>query len=153
MSWFDDQEICKFNSHGKFFKTRKYFEEYIESTNKLDKVVWAICHVSDGHIGNIALQNISIINRNAELAVIIGNSEHHGKGVAYLAASTMIRHGFYKLNLERIYCGTAANNTAMSRLAISIGMLEEGRRRKHIFLDGEWVDMVEYGLLREEYDG
>ena len=31
-----------------------------------------------------------------------------------------------KLNLERIYCGTASGNMGMQRLALRMGMIEEG---------------------------
>lgn len=149
-SWFEDQEVCRFNSHGKFFRNTDYFRHYIATVNNDDRVVWAICHQLDGHIGNISLQTISIINRNAEFAIIIGDRRHIGKGVSKLAGFKIVQHGFYKLNLERIYCGMADTNKAMKALAIALGMAEEGRRRKHFFLDGEWIDLVEYGLLRED---
>lgn len=148
-TWFEDQEICRFNSHGKFFKNIDYFRQYI-ALDKEDRVVWAICHQTDGHIGNISLQNISVINRNAEFAIIIGNKHHLGKGLGKLAGLRLIQHGFFKLNLKRVYCGTADSNKAMKSLAVSLGMIEEGRRLKHLFLDGEWVDLIEYGLLRED---
>jgi RimJ/RimL family protein N-acetyltransferase len=55
------------------------------------------------------------------------------------------------LNLERIHCGTAAGNAGMQGLARKLGMREEGRRRSHLFLEGERVDVLEYGILREEF--
>jgi [ribosomal protein S5]-alanine N-acetyltransferase len=149
-TWFEDQEICNLNSHGKFFKNIDYFRQYIASLNVENKVVWAICHQSDGHIGNVSLQSISMINRNAEFAIILGDKRHWGKGVSKLAGFKLIQHAFYKLNLQRIYCGTADLNIAMQALAMSLGMVEEGRRRKHMFINGKWVDMLEYGLLRED---
>lgn len=150
LSWFEDQEVCRYNSHGKQFKTRDYFEKYFRSLNDEDKMVWAICHTVDGHIGNISLQNISAINRHAEFAVLLGDRRHWGKGVARLAGEKLIEHGFGKLNLERIYCGTAAGNMAMRKLAVALGMVEEGCRRSHLYLDGFWMDVIEYGLLRSE---
>ena len=149
-SWFEDQEVCRYNSHGKFFKTLVDFRMFIDNLNTGDKVVWAICHVSDGHIGNISLQGISFINRHADFAVMIGDKRHWGKGVAYLASQAMFSHGFNKLNLERIWCATAAPNKAMRNLAKRLGMVEEGCRRSHLYLNGEWVDMIEFGILRNE---
>ena len=151
-SWFEDQDVCKYNSHGKFFKTRSHFQAYLNGLNSESQVVWAICHREDGHVGNIALQIISFINRNADFGIVMGDSEHWGKGVAYEAAKKVIYHGFCKLNLERIYCATAATNVPMRNLAKKLGMVEEGCRRAHLYLDGEWVDMVDYGILRREYD-
>jgi ribosomal-protein-alanine N-acetyltransferase len=151
LSWFEDQDVCRYNSHGKFFKNRDYFKEYFQALNAEDRVVWAICHTADGHIGNISLQNLSSINRHAEFAILLGDRRHWGKGVARLAGEKLIGHGFDKLNLERIHCGTAAGNVAMRKLALALGMIEEGCRRSHCFIDGNWMDVIEYGLLRSEF--
>ena len=149
--WFEDQEVTKYNSHGKFVKTQESFQTYFESLNDYDRVVWAICHDTDGHIGNVSLQDISFINRNAEFAILIGDKRHWHKGVARLASVQLISHGFLKLNLKRIYCGTALSNMGMRKLALALGFKEEGCRRSHLFLEGQWIDIVEYGLLCEEH--
>lgn len=151
LSWFEDQEVCRFNSHGAFPKTAEYFRAYFEASNNEDRVVWAVCHDADGHIGNISLQSISLIDQNAEFAVLIGDRRHWGKGVALAAGRRLIEHGFSKLNLERVYCGTVATNVGMIRVAERLGMQLEGRRRSQRFLDGDWVDVVEFGLLRQEW--
>jgi [ribosomal protein S5]-alanine N-acetyltransferase len=151
-SWFEDQEVCRFNSHGKFAKNAEWFREFYRGLNREDQLVWAVCHRDDGHVGNVSLQGISPINRNAEYAILIGNRQHWRRSVGLNASRTLLRHGFQKLNLERIYCGTAATNVGLQGLAAQLGMVEEGRRRKHLFLDGEWVDMVEFGVLRSEFE-
>ncbi len=149
--WFEDQEICRYNSHGKFFKPRSYFEAYLSELDREDHVVLAICHEADGHIGNLSLQDISLINRTAEFAILLGDKRHWGKDVGFLAGHALISHGFSKLNLERIYCGTAATNIGMQKLAKSLGMVLEGTRRQHLFLDGSRIDMLEFGILRAEF--
>ena len=149
-SWFEDQDVCRYNSHGNFFKTSEYFREFYRSINLEDRVVWAICNHQDGHIGNISLQNISQINRNAEFGILLGDKRHWGRGVGRMAGAELIAHGFRNLNLERIYCGTAETNEGMNRLALYLGMKEEGRRRSQLFLSGAWVDVIEYGILKLE---
>jgi ribosomal-protein-alanine N-acetyltransferase len=150
MSWFEDQEVTRWNSHGKFFKNADYFRDYLAGLNSEDQVTWAICHVADGHIGNISLQKISFIDRNADFGVLIGNRNHWAKGVSLEAGKLLIRHGFNKINLERIWCSTPATNVAMRKLAKKLGMAEEGCRRGHLFVDGAYVDMIEFGILRSE---
>ncbi len=150
ISWFEDQEVCKYNSHGKMLNSYEYYNSYIRSANGLSSLVWAICHNSEGHVGNVSLQNISLINRSAEFSIIIGEKKHHGKGVGYSAGIKMLMHAFKKLNLHRVYCGTAETNYGMCKLALSLGMREEGRRREQLWLDGDWVDVIEYGVLRNE---
>lgn len=151
LSWFENQEVCKYNSHGKFFKNEVWLRGYYDQLNQENQVVWAICHQSDGHIGNVSLQNISFINRNAEYAILIGNTEHWRKSVSLKASLVLLEHGFQKLNLERVYCGTANPNIGMQRLALKLGMREEGRRRKHFYFNGEWADMIEFGILKDEF--
>ncbi|MBU0689933.1 MAG: GNAT family N-acetyltransferase [Gammaproteobacteria bacterium] len=150
--WFEDQEVCRYNSHGKFFQAREYFREYLNDSNRKDRIVWAICHVVDGHIGNVSLQDISLINRTAEFAILLGDKRHWGKGVGTLVGRKLLEHGFEKLGLERIHCGTAATNKGMKKLAATLGMSLEGTRRKHLFLEGARVDMLEYGILRTEFE-
>ena len=57
LSWFEDQQVCKYNSHGKFPKTADWFRAFYGELNREDQLVWAICHKDDGHIGNISLQS------------------------------------------------------------------------------------------------
>lgn len=84
---------------------------------------------------------------------MLGNRNHWGKGVGKLAGKQLLYHGFHKLNLERIYCGIASTNVGMRKLAVVLGMREEGCRRAHLWLDGGFVDMIEYGILRAEVGG
>jgi len=150
-SWFSDQNITKYSSHGKFFKNVNYFLSFYENLNREDQVVLGIFHTLDGHIGNLSLQDISWINRTAEFAIIIGNQNHQNKGVSYEASKYIIEHGFKKLNLNKIYCGTADQNIGMQKLALKLGMKEEGRRVDHLFLEGGYHDVLMYYILAKDW--
>lgn len=151
--WFNDKEVCRHNSHGIFPKSRKEFEDYIKSTRlSRDKIVWAIVDKKTGsHIGNVTLQFINWVNRSAEFAIILGEKDCWGKGYAYDAAALIVKHGFDKLNLNRIGCGTAAANIGMQKLAQRLNMKKEGVRRKALYLSGKYTDIYEYGVLRNEF--
>lgn len=150
-TWLEDQDVCRFNSHAKFFSTPAELHAHLSKANSLHRVDWAIQHTADGHVGNISLSEMSFINRTAEFSILIGNAAHHGRGLGEIASRKLLDHAFEKLNLNRVACGTAATNAGMIRLATKIGMVEEGRRRAALFLDASWVDVVEFGLLRADY--
>lgn len=57
-------------------------------------------------------------------------------------------HGLRRLSAE-----TFETHTRIRRLLDRFNFTEEGRRRKAVRYQGEWVDMIEYGLLRSEYPG
>ena len=152
VSWLNDQEVCQYNNHYRFPYNASQAENYIHRVNEgRSQLVLAVCDVQSGkHIGNIALQNIDWINRNAEYAIIFGDTNFHGKGYAKEASNLILAHGFDELNLMRIYCGTSAENTSMQKLALAMGMVEEGRRRKAIYKHGQYIDVIEYGIVRSD---
>ncbi len=169
-NWWTDQIVTRFNSHGLFPMNSAELEEFLTSLESTSKLVWAIIvkaeqkltkddciegdkyQNGDIHIGNISLDRIDWINRTAEFSVVIGERDYWGQGYTTEAAKFLFEHGFNKLNLGRIWTGTAASNVGMRRVAEKSGMHEEGRFKSAVFLEGEYVDVVEYGLLREEWN-
>lgn len=151
--WFNDQEVCAFNSHGYFPNNSVIMHDFLEKihSSETNLVLAIVVKKGDMHIGNISLQNIDWISRSAEFAIIIGEKSFWGKGYSKEAADLIIEHGFSNLNLNRIYCGTAMRNVAMQKLAEHMGMKKEGVRRQGMFKRGEYVDIYEYGLLKDEY--
>ncbi|MCA9803799.1 MAG: GNAT family N-acetyltransferase [Cyanobacteria bacterium HKST-UBA02] len=153
LSWLNDENVCRFNSHHVFPYTRAGAEAYVSGLeNSRDSLVLAVyVRDKDIHIGNISLGSIDFLHRNAEFAILMGEQDYWGRGLAKEAALLIVRHGFETLNLHRVYCGTSAENVAMQKLAAYMGMLEEGRRRQAMFKCGRYVDVIEYGVLREEF--
>lgn len=149
-SWLNDSEITAFNSHGRVPMTQEKLMNYVREVIKSNSMlVFAIIDKNTfSHIGNISLQNINWIDRNAEIAFLLGERTYWGKGVMFEAGKMVISHGFKMLNLHRIYCGTSSNNIGMQKLALKLGMTKEGIRREAIFKNGEYSDIVEFGLLR-----
>ena len=147
--WFNDQEICKYNSHAIFPNTQEKMLEYLKQIQLDNKqIVLAIADKnSSAHIGNISLLGINWIYRSAEFAIILGEKDFWGKGIGVEAGSLLIKHAKNNLNLRRIYCGTHQDNLAMQKLAGKLGMQLEGRRKEAIFKNGIYSDILEYGVV------
>lgn len=152
-SWFNDEEVCQGNSHHVLPFTQEQALEYIRaSARSRESLVLAVVLRADGrHIGNIALEQIKPVDRSAEFAIVIGDRSAWAKGYATEAAQLICRHGFRSLNLHRIGCGTFEDNEPMKRLAARLGMREEGRRREGAYKNGRYVDVIEYGVLKDEF--
>jgi RimJ/RimL family protein N-acetyltransferase len=75
--------------------------------------------------------------------------EYQKKGYSYEACKKIIEHCFDELNLHRIYCGTLENNEGMQKLAEKLGMVKEGQRKQAVYKNGKFVDVIEYGLVKE----
>lgn len=151
--WFNDAEVCLYNSHHRFPNysedMHEYYEKVIRSHNHL--VLAIIDNESSKHIGNISLQEIDLLNQHAELAIIIGEKEFWSKGVGREACELIIAHGFSELNLHRIYCATFDTNVGMQKLALKLGFKDEGTSREQIFKNGAFRNIIRYGLLKHEF--
>lgn len=147
--WLNDPDITFYNSHGRFPMSVKMLMEYVNSVevSKVNLVLALIAKDTNKHIGNISLQNIDWIDRNAEIAFLLGDKSYWGKGIMFEAANLLINHGFNVLNLHRIYCGTSSENIGMQKLANKLNMKKEGLRKEAIFKMGQYFDIIEYGIL------
>jgi len=72
-------------------------------------------------------------------------------GYATEAVNALLHYGFTDLLLHRIEAGVAVENAASIRLLERVGMTREGRKRKVLPIDGEWVDNYHYAILEEDY--
>jgi len=151
--WFNEAEVCSGNSHHVYPFTVENARDYIKfaNTTRDNLILAVVAREGDKHMGNIALQDISTVYRSAAFSIMIGYSEAWGKGYGYEAARLIINHGFGALNLHRISCATFDNNPGMIGLANKLGFTEEGRRREAAFKETKYLNVIEYGLLREEW--
>jgi len=77
--------------------------------------------------------------------------EVHGEGYGTEAVSLLVEYVFREYETPAIGAVAYDFNKPSRSLLESLGFVEEGRRRKFMFVDGAHRDMVEYGLLREEW--
>lgn len=89
--------------------TQKHFAIYLRENNQ--------------HIGNCGLKYINK-EKNGEIWVYIGDVQNCRKGFGISAASQLIYHAFYDLNIETLYLYVAKNNVAARRLYEKLGFEE-----------------------------
>jgi RimJ/RimL family protein N-acetyltransferase len=105
--------------------------------------------VADGElVGSIGLMMKG--DAIAEIGYWIG-VPYWGRGYATEAAAELVRYGFETCNLHRIYAGYYARNAASGRVMEKLGMKYEGTLRQHVCKWGVYLDVVYYGLLRDEW--
>ncbi len=91
-------------------------------------------------------------NNHGTLGYWLGQ-EYWSKGYAAEATRTVLQFGFETLEFHRICCGHFHKNPASGKVMQKIGMTYEGTRRQHIKKGDEYLDVVDYGILREDYHG
>src|SRR5215204_1379540 len=88
-----------------------------------------------------------------ELAVLVGDPEAWGMGVARDAERQACVHAFEDHGAHRIHAEIPATNHAAQKVVTFLGFRREGVMREAIRRDDETVDNEVWGLLPEEFTG
>ncbi len=149
-----DPEVQKYN--GPVFQDAQEVQTLIEElrTEYTAQVGinWAVTlKNSDTVLGLFSFHDWNKYHRRAEVGYDLARA-YWRQGIASEAVRTMVRFGFERMNLNRIYAGTIADNHESVRLLETVGFQREGTRRKHSWEeDGTFHDSAMYGLLKRDY--
>ncbi len=88
-----------------------------------------------------------------ELAVLVGDPDAWGKGVAREAERQACVHAFEAHGAHRIHAEIPATNRAAQKVVTHLGFKREGVMRRAIRRGDEAVDNEVWGLLPEEFTG
>ena len=125
-------------------------QRYDKHASDEDKA-WFVIEVDGTIIGDINLHNRDRRSRVSAFGIVISDPAYLGQGYGREAIALMLDWAFRIQNYERIWLDTWATNQRAIRCYQSLGFVEEGRQRRHIFVNGEYVDAVLMGLLRSEW--
>ena len=151
--WFNDPEVTKYQAKGmypnSFESQKKYYEHLIDS--RTDVVLAIVDRESERHIGNVGLHQIDYIHRTAVLGIVIGEKDAWGRGIGARSWRAITSYGFKVLNLHKVCATFIEGNEKSLKCALGVGFEVEGQQRKQIFKDGNYLDLVYLGLLRENW--
>lgn len=126
--------------------------EFENSTKRDDNASHFAIEADGKYIGAITLMKLKSRGGNAELGIGIGDRAYWGRGYGRDAVKLMLHYGFHYAGLRRIELTTHAKNERAIRCYKACGFVEEGRPRQVLWLAGEYVDLVNMSILREEWE-
>ena len=132
-----------------FEKYREEFEGIFKSKKAMFLSI--ILKETGGHIGQIVLFDIDDYGRTAEWGLKL-DQRFRRQGYAAEAARLLVRYVFEELGFVRLQSGTHSRNEASVNLLDKLGFVKEGVRRKGRFVNGEYLDSLMYGMLKEDYE-
>jgi RimJ/RimL family protein N-acetyltransferase len=150
--WFNDPEVTEFTAAEAGNCTLEGEQEWfakISAPNCSDRH-WVI-EVNGRHIGNCALM-LGGYKDTGAFGIVIGEKTAWGKGHGTAALAEVLQIGFAELGLHRIHLDAFANNVRGIRCYEKCGFRHEGLRRQARWKRGEWRDIVEMAVLREEWE-
>jgi len=150
--WFNDPEVTQFTAAEAGKYTLEGEQEWLAeiSAPECADRHWAI-EVDGRHMGNCALM-LGRYKDTGAFGIVIGEKSAWGKGYGTAALTEVLRIGFAELGLHRIHLDAFAGNARGIRCYEKCGFRQEGLRRQARWKRGEWQDIVEMAILREEWE-
>ncbi|GAA4323501.1 GNAT family protein [Flaviaesturariibacter amylovorans] len=158
IAWVHDEYLLT-NWAGSLFRfplTRDSLEWYLEDTNDLEKsdalVYKAIDEASGETVGHVSLGSISRKNHSARISrVLVGDTQHKGRGICTEMIRAVLRVGFGELNLHRISLGVYDFNKSAIRCYEKAGFVSEGVQRDILRYGDEYWSLREMSILSHEW--
>ena len=149
--WLNDPET-RYTLHYSYpiakTATREWCRELYKRRDHVEMIVETV--PDSQPIGYCGLKSIDMRSRKAEAYIAIGEAGFRGQGYGREAWSVLLGYAFFELGLRRVYLYTWVENTALIRMAESLGFRREGVLRGDVFAQGEFRDRVVMGVFSNE---
>lgn len=150
ISWRNKEGIRDFNTQFVLLNLelqKKWFKEIRKSD---ERKMFLVTH-KDKPVGVCGLINIDNENKNAEIAIIIGEHQLQNKGLGTIAMKKLLRIGFKNLNLHRISAEVFEFNRVSQRFFESLGFKHEYSQEDKLWRRGRWWNVITYSIFAHEY--
>ena len=152
LSWLQDNDVNYFLETRHEKQTLSKIKQYVSLCNNSNNIyLFGIFSNSDTHIGNIKLGPIKKYHNLASISIFIGNKKYWGKGFATEAINALANFSFNNIGLNKLTAGMYSNNINSFKAFELAGFIKEGVRRKHYKIENKYINIIELGLLREEF--
>ncbi len=130
-------------------------DSWIPQFRKSLKESYDFTILADGKIvGEISLEGPSLCRSTYNVGFAVGR-EFWGQGICTEALKQIVRFGFDELKLHKIFGDNDSDNPALGRVLEKAGFKKEGVFKEHVFKDGKYIDIINWGLINsaaEEHD-
>jgi RimJ/RimL family protein N-acetyltransferase len=111
-----------------------------------------VVEVGGERAGVMAFDVANRRSRIAYLHAVMLEPRFRGRGIATAATRLLVRHLVFDLDYHRVQLEVYAFNERALRHFERAGFVKEGVRRKAYRRHGEWVDGINYGIVREDLE-
>lgn len=128
------------------YAQEKWFENHYNDTDYR-----FIIEYEKRAVGIATLTDIDWKNRKAFHGIKIANTTERHKGIGMDTVMAIMRYAFDELGLNRLDGAWFPDNLSSKNMYMKCGWKEEGVRKKYIYKNGRYHDLVETGILAETY--
>lgn len=152
-NWTNDDEVTYYMVTGLYPSNIDRLKEEYSNLVKGKNIIFSIIDKKRKKIiGFAGLYTINGQTRSAELRIIIGDKNIHGKGVGTISVRYVVKYAFEKLNLNKVWLGVNAKSKGALRCYEKVGFMKEGILRQEIYRNNQYYDAIRMSILRREWE-
>lgn len=152
LEWMHDASIANVFTQRFQDVTREDALAFIQSSGADSSMLHlAIVDENDEYMGTVSLKNIDMHDLNAEYAIST-RAKAHGTGLARKATQSILAVAFEDLGLNKVYLNVKCTNERAVAFYRKVGFVEEGCFRQQLRVDDDFVDLLWFGMLREDFN-
>ena len=150
MNWRMMPEVTKYMYTDPELTIEKQKRWYKKITKSRNAMFWIIQF--DGiDIGVINISDIDYKNKRCEWAYYIADTSFRGRGIATQLECNIYDYIFDKLGLHKVCCEVFCFNEKVIHIHEKFGAVIEGTRKDYIYKNGQFLDIVQMGITKEEW--
>lgn len=124
----------------------KWFNNYQSNQSLQTKIFY----FNNKPYGVVNIQGIDVENKKCEWGFYIGD-EYSPLGMGSLLGYTSLNYIFQDLGIRKLTAEVLSFNTKSIKFHEKLGFINEGRLRKHIIKNNQFIDILIYGMFKEEW--
>ncbi len=127
-----------------------WISSHQERAAKGEAFIFAVTLKSNNELAGTIMIRVDEEHNRGELSYWFG-TPYWDCGYCTEAAKKIIRYGFEKLNLNRIWAAAMTKNPASMKVMSKAGLKYEGTFPQHVYKWGKYEDLSFYGNIKTQY--
>lgn len=148
--WRNDTEVARWSLTNHQISPAEH-EKWFGSLADNPRVRYWMVTIDGEDVGVVNLFDIDKKNSRCFWSFYIGNSSIRGKGVGTCVHYFILCYVFEVLRLHKLCSEVLATNHRIIHMQEQFGFRQEGCLREQVLKDGEYVDVICWGMLHDEW--
>jgi len=151
IEWRNSNKIFLYNTQYFLLNLKMQMDWFNSLQNDSSRKMFMILH-ENVKIGICGLIDIDYKNKNANIAIIIGKTQLHTKGLGTMALSNLLNYGFKEIGLHRIGADVIEYNKTSIRLFEKSKFKIDVIQRDVIWRNNRWWNMYSMSILKDDFN-
>lgn len=130
--------------------TEKQHQQWFKNVNSSKTEHYFIFTIDHTDTGFVSFKDVDHKNNHCYWGFYIGEAQSP-KGSGSVMGFLALEWAFQQLEVEKVYGEVLSNNEKSLSYHQSLGFSKEGHFRNHIVMNNNYLDVIRYGLLKEEW--